>query len=509
MTKSFKQYPQGAERPVTRTFKSNMVFSGLIDEVTMFNSELGEDKIKSFYKTQEPKRFRQIRPYALPAGDQYASAFGANYTKLKFHKAWDGLWRVGRYADIVVNFAKQPWRFVFWRGTRYMPSLVTDYGRSGIWSNDQSPEIYIDQCYEHMSDMLCRFSNVRLISSSPARVVVHWRNASVNIEYRWPGLDDNGWGVWTDEYWTIYPDGTSVRHQILHNRINANVGEMNQNEILHHPGQTTEDILLNDAVVLGNENGEFQIWYRQSEEPDRMLEGNKNLLYTNLNSSTKQFQIGEIGTDIRTHLRQDLYWNGWDHYPVQLIPSDGTRVHRYDRTVVPNRLIPSDGTDIYRYDRAASTCPSTFMEYRRKIDKTTTEAMQIYGLTQSKPEDLTPLNRSWNFSPQITAKSGCVGLEFNKGEKAYYLRQEADTLQFQISATKNSPLVNPAFVIKNFDGNSDNVEVKINDHQVDWKRGIELDTGGHPMLVIWIEYRSKSSTDFKILTNQKSDLSKR
>jgi hypothetical protein len=424
----------------------------------------------------------------------------AYYTRLPFND----FGFTGKYADIIVELPEKG-NFVFSREYSYQP----------YWQPQSYKRFLVNRLIERFGDgpperpdknNIC--SHAAIVAKTESSVTVHWRNASVNIEYRWPGLDNNGWGVWTDEYWTIYPDGTSVRHQILHNSINANVGEMNQNEVLHHPGQTTEDVLLNDAVILGNENGELQTWYRHSKEPGRTLEGNKNLLYTNLNSSTKQFQIGEIGTDIRTHLRQDLYWNGWDHYPAQLIPSDGTRVHRYDRTVVPNRMIPSDGTYIYRYDRAASTCPSTFMEFRRKIDAATTEAMQIYGLTQSRPEELTPLNRSWNFAPRIIVKSGCVGLEFNKGEKAYYLRQEAEILQFQIMATKNSPIVNPAFVIKNFDGDSDNVEVKINDHQVDWKRGIELDTGGHPMLVIWIEYRSESSTDFKILTNQKSGLKK-
>lgn len=37
---------------------------------------------------------------------------------------------------IVVTFADKPWRYVFWRGTRYLPSLVTGYGRDGNWSND-------------------------------------------------------------------------------------------------------------------------------------------------------------------------------------------------------------------------------------------------------------------------------------------------------------------------------------------------------------------------------------
>jgi hypothetical protein len=478
MTKSFKQYPYGAERDITRGFQTNIVFSGMIDELMVFGSELKSEKIEYYYNNQKPKQIQHFRPYVLPPDGEFIGSFGANYTQLNFHKTWDGMWRTGEYSDIVVTFEKQPWRYIFWRGTRYLPSLVTDYGRSGIWSNDQSPEVYNGRCYEHMSDMLCRYSNIRLISGSPARVIVHWRNASADIAYRWPKLNDKGQGIWTDEYWTIYPDGTSVRYQLLHNSIQERIIEMNQNEILLHPGQNPEDAIMNEAVIVGNENGDFLTWHRLKEEPGKPTEGNYNVLYTNLNSSTKQFQIGEIGTRIESNLHRDVYWNGWDHYPVQLIPSDGTRANKYDRCV--------------------SFCPSTFREHRRQLDDTTIESMQIYGLTRLKPEDLTPLNRSWNFPPLLIAKSGCEAIEYHKAEKAYYLKKTCKKMKFQIMATTSSPLVNPAFIIKNIGGSSGRTEVKINGNKIVSRNGVELDPDGCPVLVIWIEYSSDSSTEFEI-----------
>ncbi|GAG29075.1 unnamed protein product, partial [marine sediment metagenome] len=186
MTRSFVQSPYFGERNCTRQFKSNMVFSGRIDEVKVFKEHLFHRDVKAEYDALKPlnKKPSQpflpsvnkkpLRPRPLPAGPEKSPGFGAAYTKLKYSPEWDGLWRVGNYADILVMFDDKPWRYVFWRGTRYLPSLVTGYGRDAIWSNDQGPEDYckgqsqVNQCHEHMSDMLCRFSNVRIIHNSEA-----------------------------------------------------------------------------------------------------------------------------------------------------------------------------------------------------------------------------------------------------------------------------------------------------------------------------------------------------
>ena len=347
MTRSFKQSPYFGERNCTRQFKSNMVFSGRIDEVKIFNDHLFERDVKAEYDALKPANKTPLKPWLLPAGPKKSPGFGAIYTKLLYSPEWDGLWRVGDYADILVTFEDKPWRYVFWRGTRYLPSLVTGYGPDAVWSNDQGPEDYYKgQCHEHMSDMLCRFSNARIIHNSEARTLVHWRNSSVSIDYKWPVVDEDGRGIWTDEYWTIYPDGISIRHQLVHNNTNRKItGELNQNEILHQPGQTTEDVVHDAAVIIASTDGETEIRHHSVPER-RKLPKNWNLQYLNLKSKTKQFQIGEIGSRIHTILHSNTYWRGWNHYPVQLIPSDGTRIHAYDRP--------------------ASTCPSTFYELQHK-----------------------------------------------------------------------------------------------------------------------------------------------
>jgi hypothetical protein len=500
MTHSFMQYPDGAERLTTKNFKTNMVFSGLIDEVSIFNRDLSPDEIALNYNALKPETNQALKAWSLPDGPINNKArFGAQYSKLQFSPEWDGLWRVGNYADITVTFDNVPWRYVFWRGTRYLPSLVTDYGPKSVWSSDQSPESFWDgqfssQCYEHMSDMQCRFSHARIISSTDARVVVHWRVSSASIAYEWPMVDENGWGIWTDEYWTIYPDGVSVRHQVVNNNTKATINcEMNQNEILHQPGQTTDNVLMNEAVIGANTKGETQSWYRSKpgsgnhpteiSNQQNQVKNDKNLQFTNLNSKTKQFEIGEIGTWIETFILNDVYWNGWNHYPVQ--------------------LIPSDGTCIYQYDRVVSSCPSTLHEVRRIIDHKTMEAMVIYGLTYNSPASLTSLNRSWNYAPEVAEVNGCISLGYEKRERAYKFTRHANAMSFKLLATEEKPVKNLAIVVSNWKSNiADDVSLTLNGMSLisgkDYRKGIETDTDGKNVLVLWLEYSSNESTSIRI-----------
>ena len=480
MTHSVRQFPLFAERAVTRQFRTTMAFSGLIDEVQLFDKALSESEVSAVHAALKPSEARPLKPWVLPAGPEVSPGFRAEYTKLRYSPEWDGLWRVGDFADIVVTFADKPWRYVFWRGTRYLPSLVTAHGAGGIWSNDQGPERYETQCYEHMSDMLCRFSNVRIIHRSDARVVVHWRNASASIDYRWPARDTNGCGIWTDEYWTIYPDGVSVRHQLVHNNTDKAINaELNQNEILCHPGQATEDVMNDAGVIIANTAGATTTIHR-SDTPWKKREGDWNLQLVNLKGQTKQFEIGEIGAWSQTMLHNVIWWRGWNHYPVQLIPSDGTRVNTYDR--------PS------------SMCPATFHELRH-TNGNNIEAMVMYGLTDKQPGALTALNRSWNFAPEVRDTSGCVSRGYEKRERAFKFTKTGEAAGFTVQATKERPLENPAFVIANWGGPDNNGSLKINGRTktrgTDYRTGIEVDAAGTYALVIWLPLSATETVSFE------------
>lgn len=485
-----KQFPWAYERHITKKFLSNMVFSGRIDEVRIFQKALSPSEIHSDHLRFRPEDQQPLQFWVLPAGPAEVKDFGAFYTKLECSPEWDGLWRVGPYADIVVGFEDKPCRFVFWRGTNYLPSLVSEPGPAGIWMSDQSPENYTDECFEHMSDKMCRYSHVRLIENTDARVVVHWRNTSVGISYDWMKVDENGWGLWTDEYWYIYPDATAIRYQVSR-RLKDLPAQTQQNELMSQPGTRPEDNVPYDSVTLSNLNGETETW-NYSVGPTFLnsppIEGKKNLVYTNINTEYKHFNIGETDSWWKVYSQWESMrmayghskYNAWNHYPFGLLPSDGTVA-----------------TGI---DRVTSSCLGTLYGEEHLLKDGRTELYNIYGMTDLPAPALKTLNRSWNTPANMTALKGGTSEGYDKRQRAYPITKKMDTISFDLTASDDNPVLNPCFVIKDW-GSAAAARLQI-DHKTQTGRqvrqGIIRDTDGTRTMVIWLKQTATRKTSYKI-----------
>lgn len=132
--------------------------------------------------------------------------FGAYYTHIITDDEFEKFSRTGDYADIIVDFGKDNGRFVFWRGSSYLP----------YWQPPRGKRIYIDEVIPRagdgsvtMPDKVNSFSVVKIIENVSNKVIIHWRY-----------LPDFGGknphtGVsaanFTDEYYTFSPDGSVVR----------------------------------------------------------------------------------------------------------------------------------------------------------------------------------------------------------------------------------------------------------------------------------------------------------
>ena len=214
----------------------------------------------------------------------------------------------------------------------------------------------------------------------------------MGVSYDWLTVDDEGWGLWTDEYWYIYPDAVSVRYQVSGRLKDFKDIQTQQNELLSQPGTRPEDHVPYDAITVSNMKGETELWNYSTGVPYRKgppIEENRNLIYMNLNSKYKHFNIGEIGShfvpysqweSMRMALGHTKY-NAWNHYPFGLLPSDGTVA-----------------TGI---DRVSSSCIITLYGLHHLLDDGRTDMYNIYGITDLPASELKYLNRSWNYAPEL------------------------------------------------------------------------------------------------------------
>jgi hypothetical protein len=114
---------------------------------------------------------------------------------------------------------------------------------------------------------------VRILETTPARAVIHWRYAISEVERY--GIADaptpTAWGDWADEYWTVYPDGVAIRRQVLWSTApQRDKTEFQESIVLIPAGETPEDSIHFDALRFANLQGDAHT-YSWHPKTDRGL----------------------------------------------------------------------------------------------------------------------------------------------------------------------------------------------------------------------------------------------
>ncbi|UCF43553.1 MAG: LamG domain-containing protein [Planctomycetota bacterium] len=471
--------PMAPTHPVRTwaTYPSWYSFDGIMDEVKIYGRALSGEEITKAYKSVRPRHKPEFASRAFPTAPE-RGRFGAFYTRLKYYDEWDALWRVGDEPDMVVEFDELPINVMFWRGSRYSPCWVTENGK---WMADQSRETGENWdvprpreevptgCCEHMSDAQCRFSHVRLIESSDARVVIHWRYALIDVLYRQSGVDPTtGWGYWGDEYYTIYPDGVGTRNLV------PGTGGWQETIFFSAPGTRPEDNCELEAITLVNLKGESRSYSWEHGYPEFDLE--KALIQmTNLKAKYRPFMIFRPGSDMEVfnvEVRPEYsHFPWWNHWPVAQVISDG------------------------RHAQAADRMAHSSLAWGGPRDN-----VAIYGMTDKPAVSLVSLAKSWIYPAELKVRgSNFVSEGYNYRERAYIVNRKkgGSNLECELVASAESPLVNPAFVIKNW-GKADAI-LKVDGNKI--KRGRKFRLGHrHGLegsdLIVWVRYESGSDTEF-------------
>jgi hypothetical protein len=486
---SKRMYPFGTERDASKRVLSRMMLDGLIDEVKIYNRALSAAEVRGSYTAVQPSNRQPLTYRAMPTGPKGPGRFGAYYCKLKYSDEWDNLWRVGPYADILVRFDESPVKVVFWRGTNYGPGWVAENGK---WMTDESFEGGSDWgCNEHMSDKQCRYSHVRIVENNDARIVIHWRYACTDIRYFINNPNpETGWGDWADEYYTIYPDLLAVRKMVLWSDVDMEEFGRQETIFFNQPGTRPEDnVDLEAALTLVNMKGEMHTYSWIDGPPEDFDKPDEpNIQMTNLKAKNKPFIIFVPGTPINNmwyeaKTRDEMvHFPFWNHWPVAQVPNEGRNA------VGPDR--PSHSS--LAYQRAPHV----------RGEGVSQTIVSLYGMTENPVSTLVPLAHSWIYPAQLSITGpGFAGGGYDKYQRAYVLDCESagrpSVVKFELAAGKDQPIVNPAFVIKNW--GEAGAELKIDGKKIN--RGKDFRFGhNHTLegsdLIVWV--KTESTTPVQI-----------
>lgn len=445
---------------------------GLIDEVRVYNELFTGKKIFESYQRFTPNNSSsEIKKAILPGELGLVDDFSVDYKLLSHHELWDRMWRLTNYSDIVVKFKNNPGSIVYWHGTNYAANYVVDNNR---WMADQSSEILGKHgCSEHMSDKQVRHSYARIIEKNPARAVIHWRHPCIDVAY----LCTNSRN-WSDEYHTIYPDGTVVRKVEFNTQEKPGFQDI---QFFTNPGESPLDVVNMNAMTVANVKGDVLElnWEMPNKNPKQSLT-DATIQWLNSKSEYKIFTIFQgpglstWGEFEQSKYTQDPFAGPWNHWPISLVPSDGRYAISDDR--------------VTHFALGANDRATEF------------GSLVHYGFTTEKIDKVIPFAKYWQNPPRITDVRGGKSLGFLTDEKAFYFEvKDKLKLKFTINASFESPLINPAFIFQNSDRKIKSI--KINDKQMlvgdHLKIGKTFNEDGLPNTIIWLKYSGDKKTEIE------------
>jgi len=459
----------------------------------------------------------------FPRGSSDPGPFGAYYTTLKYWKLWDEPWRVGDYADIVVQFDQSPDRLVFWRGTAYVPcwSNEENHWYTNEFCERRGRDSGLDGLCEPMQDHESKFSNVRIIQSTPARAIVHWRYSPVTLSGQIPFVDQTGWGDCVDDYYYVYPDETCVRYTTLYTSRPNVFHEWHEAIPLVNPGKIPEDVLEMQALSMANLNGDAKVFnFENGFPPDSEFKDGYNIILVGLKGKAKPFAICESAGQwfdpiSRPGDTRFNHYDDWPAWPKKYRRKDWERDETGYRVFW--KFLPSHSSLMHlNWDNYESNYDGPIIYLRRIL---------LNGMIKSNDvKALVPLARYWENAPLIKVTGyGFSGALFDKAQKAYKIRRrvewdkhlvnrdsdkmvnpDADNVNLEILASKDSPLVNPCFIIENWPEYA-KARLYINGRQIPegagFRQGIEKNWGQWQpttSLVVWVRYSCEEKVNFKI-----------
>jgi hypothetical protein len=467
------------------TYPTTFSYDGLIDEIQVYDKCLDEKQIIALYHTLDPGESlskapdMEVRHLPVPIA---SGKFRGYYTNLKYTEVWDNMWRFGNHPDIIVEFDKTPSKFVFWKGTDYVPVIANDKNQ---WYSNEFNETWGTAggfgCQEPMSDKNLLTTSVKILEQSDARVVVNWRCALMDTKMNTQANFDtvSGWGDWIDWDYYIYPDGVAVKHMRLWTSGKLN-HEWQEGMVVIGENEHPEDVIeQKPSFYYVDDNGKSIAYNWEDAYVKKIDYTDKRIFVANLKSDWDPFTIQDFtGGDVYNSKEITSYsvFCSWNHWPVSLIKSD------CHTTIYPDRVTHTSLNHVKWFEY--SNCTSESAPYYEKI--------LMEGMSNKSPEELYPLSCSWLSPAAIEIEHGAENASYDSSQRAYLVMANDKKLRLKIQASPETPVVNLCFVVKNW-ATARHAAVKINGNKVgadQLRQGVIRDTEGKKALVVWIGLES-------------------
>jgi hypothetical protein len=157
---------------------------------------------------------------------------------------------------------------------------------------------------------------------------------------------------------------------------------------------------------------------------------------------------------------------GYNHFPVNQARSDGRWAKTTDR---PTHFMSSPCSDPVIHE-----------------DGNRLYWIGLYGMNGMNMPDLISFGRSWAYAPELSVIGiGYVSKGYDKAQRCYHLESsnsKSRTVEFTLKGSKDSPVINPAIVVKNWNSNGAKILVNGKENR-NCKVGINHQLDGDELVV--------------------------
>jgi len=243
------------------------------------------------------------------------------------------------------------------------------------------------------------------------------------------------------------------------------------------PGTTPEDNIELKAMTIANIEGDVQEMDWTNGIPKSQID-HPTIAKINFKSEYKVMvifpkEVDGINAwgDIERATPETHFAGPWNHWPVGQMPNDGRYAMYADRIT---------------HSALGGSNPGN---------------MAIYGFTNDNIELLIPVDKSWNYAPDLINIKRAKSSGYEREQKAFPILALAPDFSFIIDATEDSPIQNPCFVIDNWNTKNKAI-IKINGKAVkeskSFRQGICLNETGREKFIIWLNIKASSPITIKI-----------